>query len=704
MAMNSVQIVTFEGDITNEAKILLEASPLQSTDYHTVAIIGCQSTGKSTLLNMLFETNFDTLDSMKGRNQTTKGIHLAYNLSCKCLVIDIEGTDSQIRGDDGAAFEQMSALFALAISDVLMVNMWTSEIGRYKAASVGLLKTIFEVNLKLFGQEGKKRILFILRDFNDGVNNLGILKQQISKTMEEIWEKIKKPSHLTLCNVFDCFEFDFHTISSKDFKPEEFKREVGVLKDKFSDSNRNDWLFRYKNNDVPIDGVPLYYTDIWSTIHSDKDLNIPSQKEMLANLRCNELKMEAIKEFQNNVLEISKNIGRVVVDNLAGKFSELYEKSLIIYDEHASGYYENTYRKTRDELIEMLMDQSKDLFHIQMKYVSSQQIHKAKDMLLAKLPKSVAVENFSEIVNEIFTMIKNEFMIIAEGSLVTNSGWDISEYNKEIEDYLYDRISEEKEKQKNHIIAEYTNAFGSKFTSEIGKILDQAMDHNIWEKVKNVQIRVCEPLELRIEKVLKNAEMPSETVHKMIVDSRMFCIQTIKTKIEKFSKNLEDYLMKKFSILFNKDEKGVPRDPKTTNYEEVFSISKSRVLPVLEQFRYFMLSTDWDRADDGNHSEILSEEEYEKIMESFLRDAERAYKDAQHIKEFGYNRGGLPKWAILIIVLLGWNEFLWILRSPLVLYPGMFVGSVVALMFSMGLGAVPKLIFSQAISRIPFLF
>ena len=135
---------------------------------------------------MLFETSFDTLDASKGRNQTTKGIHLAYNLPCKCLVVDIEGTDSQIRGDDGAAFEQMSALFALATSDILMVNMWTSEIGRYKAASVGLLKTIFEVNLKLFGLEGKKRILFVLRDFNDSSNNLSILKQQISKTMEDI--------------------------------------------------------------------------------------------------------------------------------------------------------------------------------------------------------------------------------------------------------------------------------------------------------------------------------------------------------------------------------------------------------------------------------------------------------------------------------------------------------------------------------------
>ena len=122
-------------------------------------------------MNLLFETSFDVLDVSKGRFQTTKGINLSSSSKDKVIVIDIEGTDSQVRGEDGAAFEHMSALFALAVCDVLMVNMWTSEIGRYKAASVGLLKTIFEVNLKLFNERGKKKILFLLRDFNAANNN-----------------------------------------------------------------------------------------------------------------------------------------------------------------------------------------------------------------------------------------------------------------------------------------------------------------------------------------------------------------------------------------------------------------------------------------------------------------------------------------------------------------------------------------------------
>jgi hypothetical protein len=46
--------------------------------------------------------------------------------------------------------ERMISLFALAIADVLIINMWTHDVGRYDACNYGMLKDIFEVNLRLF--------------------------------------------------------------------------------------------------------------------------------------------------------------------------------------------------------------------------------------------------------------------------------------------------------------------------------------------------------------------------------------------------------------------------------------------------------------------------------------------------------------------------------------------------------------------------
>ena len=50
-------------------------------------------------------------------------------------------------------FERKSALFSLASSEVLIVNLWEHQVGLYQGANMGLLKTVFEVNLSLFGKK-----------------------------------------------------------------------------------------------------------------------------------------------------------------------------------------------------------------------------------------------------------------------------------------------------------------------------------------------------------------------------------------------------------------------------------------------------------------------------------------------------------------------------------------------------------------------
>jgi hypothetical protein len=128
-------------------------------NYHLISVFGSQSTGKSTLLNNLFGTDFSVMSDME-RRQTTKGIWLSNNkkqgeagtaerMADNILVMDVEGTDGRERGED-QDFERKSALFALATSEVLIVNIWEHQVGLYQGANMGLLKTVFEVNLQLF--------------------------------------------------------------------------------------------------------------------------------------------------------------------------------------------------------------------------------------------------------------------------------------------------------------------------------------------------------------------------------------------------------------------------------------------------------------------------------------------------------------------------------------------------------------------------
>jgi protein SEY1 len=102
---------------------------------------------------MLFGTDFPVMRESQ-RQQTTKGIWIGLgNKTDNILVMDVEGTDSRERGEN-QDFERKTALFTLAVAEVLLINMWEHSIGLYNGANYGLLKTVLGVHLQLFQQRG----------------------------------------------------------------------------------------------------------------------------------------------------------------------------------------------------------------------------------------------------------------------------------------------------------------------------------------------------------------------------------------------------------------------------------------------------------------------------------------------------------------------------------------------------------------------
>lgn len=57
-------------------------------------------------------------------------------------------------------------MFALALSNVLIVNIWSKSVGTFEGSQYGILKILMEMSLRMFKQEAPKVILFCLRDFD----------------------------------------------------------------------------------------------------------------------------------------------------------------------------------------------------------------------------------------------------------------------------------------------------------------------------------------------------------------------------------------------------------------------------------------------------------------------------------------------------------------------------------------------------------
>jgi hypothetical protein len=50
-----------------------------------------------------------------------------------------------------------------------------------------------------------------------------------------------------------------------------------------------------------MDGFAVFIDKTWQMIKSHKELNLPDQRNMVANFRCNELKIEALDKIKESI-------------------------------------------------------------------------------------------------------------------------------------------------------------------------------------------------------------------------------------------------------------------------------------------------------------------------------------------------------------------------------------------------------------------
>ena len=238
-----LQLLTGDGELEEGALASFLAhngAEQWNRHYRVVAVMGPQSSGKSTLMNHVFGTTFREMDHERGRSQTTRGVWLARaskpdstgatdaNLKQRpTLVMDLEGTDGRERGEDDTAFEKQTALFAMATADVLMVNMWCNDLGREVASGKPLLKVVFQVNLRLFTPR-KTTLLFVIRDKSRTPEDR--LLETLREDLRRIWDGITKPERHKSSSFEDFFHLEFVALSHFEHAHESFVRDCEKMR------------------------------------------------------------------------------------------------------------------------------------------------------------------------------------------------------------------------------------------------------------------------------------------------------------------------------------------------------------------------------------------------------------------------------------------------------------------------------------------
>lgn len=151
------------------------------------------------------------------------------------------------------------ALFCLALSDVLIINMWMTEIGRYEASHSHILKAIVRASQKVIAKQQKK-IIFVVRDCTDDADR-SILREELNTHMLGI---IKAESQKL--NVK--FNLEYLMMSHYFEAQREFRKEAKDLLRMISLTKKSN-LSNYSDQDRMV-----YVRSLWQKVTTDSQIDL----------------------------------------------------------------------------------------------------------------------------------------------------------------------------------------------------------------------------------------------------------------------------------------------------------------------------------------------------------------------------------------------------------------------------------------------
>ncbi|KIJ68139.1 hypothetical protein HYDPIDRAFT_126865 [Hydnomerulius pinastri MD-312] len=689
-ASERIQIINDEKNFTPELSAQIERWGLRDTgfNYNIVAVFGSQSTGKSTLLNRLFGTTFDVMDETN-RQQTTKGIWMCRGKGMSVMVMDVEGTDGRERGED-QDFERKSALFSLASSEVLIINLWEHQVGLYQGANMGLLKTVFEVNLGLFGkrvQEGPQSrtlLLFVIRDHLH-VTPLSNLQNTLTADLNRIWDSLSKPPALAHTQLSDYFDLAFTTLPHKILEAQKFEDEVVMLRERFTAKGREDYLFKdVYHKRIPADGVAVYMENIWEQVQTNKDLDLPTQQELLAQFRCDEISSTALAEFNEQAKSQKRPIeAGKVVEGLGALMKNWRDQALARYDRDAYRYHQGVYSRKRTDLHATITSTLTPLFVGQLKNLHKACLSTFKSALHTTLTGDGTDYNFADVVGKARGECETRFEVGAKEVCVEDKEWSWEEEMG----LLREEIGNVADVCRKDETKKMVNLIERNFKRQISEPVDVALNKatpDMWDKVLGAFRQMLDKAESSYLNKAKTFNCTEDENAFALSSLRKRAWLALRAKVDEQTADtvILGKLRGYFEERFRYDDQGVPRVWRPDDdIDGAFRYAKDKTLaliPLYSKISPLDSSLEYtlppsppssgsplleDDLDFPSTLIIFSESKSLDLTARFRRDADAYYVEAKRSTVSSIAQ--VPYWMYGVMVVLGWNEAMVVLFNPL---------------------------------------
>ncbi|CAL5375945.1 unnamed protein product [Camellia sinensis] len=668
--------------------------------YQIHGLLKLSQMGKSTLLNHLFGTNFREMDAFRGRSQTTKGIWLAKcaGIEPGTLVMDLEGTDGRERGEDDTAFEKQSALFALAVSDIVLINMWCHDIGREQAANKPLLKTVFQVMMRLFSPR-KTTLMFVIRDKTR--TPLENLEPVLREDIQKIWDSVPKPQAHKETPLSEFFNVEVVALSSYEEKEEQFKEQVASLRQRFFHSIAPGGLAGDRRVVVPASGFCFSAQQIWKIIKENKDLDLPAHKVMVATVRCEEIANEKLSSFAGNEewCQLDEAVQTRPVLGFGKKLSSIIDTCLSEYDMEATYFDEGVRSAKRKQLEEKLLQLVHPAYQSMLGHIRSGTLDRFKEAFHKALNRG---DGFSVAACDCIESFMSLFDEGCADAIIEQANWDSFKVREKLRRDIDAHVATVRAAKLSELATLYETKLNVALSGPVEALLDGAGD-DTWPAIRKLLRRETESAVSGFSVALSAFDMDEQTKDRMLTSLEDYARGVVESKTKEEAGRVLIRMKDRFATLFSQDSDSMPRV--WSGKEDIRGITKmarSASLKLLSVMAAIRLDDDADNiektlavalvdarsgattnksitSDDplasstwqevSSSKTLITPVQCKSLWRQFKAETEYTVTQAIAAQEASKRSNNWlpPPWAIVALVVLGFNEFMTLLRNPLYL-------------------------------------
>lgn len=611
------------------------------------------------------------------------------------LILDVEGSDGRERGED-QDFERKSALFSMASAEVLMVNMWEHQVGLYQGANMGMLKTVFEVNLGLFqaaksktstAAKDKTLVLFVIRD-HVAATPMENLSKTLLADLNRIWDSLSKPEGLESVAITDFFDFAFISLPHKLLQPEEFDRQVLQLRSRFTQKDSSSYLFKSQyHKRIPADGLPRYLSTIWEQVMTNKDLDLPTQQELLAQFRCDEIANIAFSQFATEIKSLRKPVDAgQVVSTLGPDMGTHRSTALSKFDKEASRYHADVYKKKRVELLEKLNSALSPIFLGQLRNLHKTILASFKSSIVEKLKGDNY--DFGQLVSTQRKRAIEAFTAACALICLADTDWSTVDEVVQFKDGI-DQIADQcRAEETKKMVTQIERSF-KKEIAEPTELALARPSEDMWDRVLTTFKEALQKAEATYTRKATGFNCTEEENEAALSALRRKAWLALRAKIDEQTADtvLLSKLRNVFEDRFRYDEEGVPRVWKPSDDIDGFfrvarddtlklipiyakiepmDLEKAINIPSTSEDPYQAALVEKGEEEDFDFTSTLTlftETRKGEITSRFRKEADAYYVEAKRSTVSSIAQ--VPMWMYGVMVALGWNEFLAVVRSPL---------------------------------------